>query len=78
MITMDLPQFPAFATLDEWQRISGDRRSTTYEKLGDGRLRAVKDGRRLKIDVQHGLAQMRSLPPAVIRTQRKKTTGASA
>jgi hypothetical protein len=67
-------QYPAFATLEEWQRISGDRRSTTYEKIGDGRLRAVKDGRRLKIDVAHGLAQLRALPPARIRPAAKKTT----
>ena len=47
---MDI-QYPVYATLDVWQRISGDSRSTTYQKLGDGRLRAIKDGERIKIDV---------------------------
>jgi hypothetical protein len=62
-----------FVTIDEWKRMSGDSRSTIYESLGDGRLRAVKDGRRTKIDAEHGLAQMRGLPPAPIRSAKKRT-----
>ncbi len=69
---MDI-QYPVYATLDVWQRISGDSRSTTYEKLGDGRLRAIKDGERIKIDVAYGLAQMRNLPPAKIRAPSKQS-----
>jgi hypothetical protein len=64
--TMTSTQYPAWATIAEWQRLSGDGRTKTYEKLADGRLRGVKDGKRLKIDVQHGLTQIRNLPPAKI------------
>jgi hypothetical protein len=64
-------QYPAWVTINGWQRISGDGRSTVYEKLGDGRLRGVKDGKRVKIDVQHGLTQMRNLPAAQIRPAKK-------
>jgi hypothetical protein len=64
--TMPNTQYPAWATIAEWQRLSGDGRSKTYEKLADGRLRGVKDGKRLKIDVEHGLTQIRNLPPAKI------------
>jgi hypothetical protein len=74
---MDPRQFPAYVTIEQWQRLSGDSRSTTYEKLGDGRLRAVKDGKRTKIDAQHGLAQLRSLPPARIRPAKKRTATAT-
>ncbi len=61
-----------FVVLDEWMRISGDGRSTSYEKIRDGRLRAVRDGGRLKIDLQHGLEHLRSLPRAVLRPSVKK------
>jgi hypothetical protein len=39
-------------------------RSVVYEALARGDLRAVKCGARTLIDVDHGLAWLRSLPPA--------------
>lgn len=44
--------------------------------IARGELRAVKDGRRTLVDVEHGLARMRSLPAAKLmsglyRTQRQ-------
>jgi hypothetical protein len=59
-----------FAPLPSWLAISGMTRTATYEALGRGDLRAIKQpgGRRLLIDVQTGLAWLRSQPPATIRT----------
>lgn len=59
--------FPARATVAAWCGLSGMSRSTTYEALGAGHLRAVKLGTRVLIDVPHGLAWLNSLPPAAIR-----------
>jgi hypothetical protein len=63
---------PEYITLNEYIRISGDGRSTAYEKIADGRLLAVKDGKRLKIDYPHARAHLRSLPPAQIRPTARK------
>lgn len=59
--------FPAYATIPEWCRISGVGRSSTYEALGFGHLRAKKLGARTLIDVAHGLAWLDSLPVAAVR-----------
>jgi hypothetical protein len=63
----DTPLDPEYITLNEYMRISGDGRSTAYAKIADGRLLAVKDGKRLKINYPHARAHLRSLPPAQIR-----------
>ncbi len=62
---------PAFATIDDWQTISGMRRRSTYEALGRGDLRAIKVGGRTLVDVEFGLAWLRSRPPAAIRPPRQ-------
>jgi hypothetical protein len=64
---------PAFATIDDWLIISGMGRRATYDELGNGNLRAVKRGSRTLVDVEHGLAWLRSLPPAKIRPSRPRT-----
>ena len=58
---------PAFATVPDWCVISGMSRSGTYEALGRGELRAKKLGTRTLVDVEHGLAWLRSLPSATVR-----------
>jgi hypothetical protein len=58
---------PKFAPIEQWTIISGIPRRTTYERLGTGDLKAIKVGARTLIDVEAGLAWLRSLPPAVIR-----------
>jgi hypothetical protein len=63
---------PAFALIDRWCEISSMSRRVTYEELGRGNLKAVKRGASTLIDVQHGLAWLRSLPPAVIRADRRR------
>ena len=61
-------QYPKYApVVPEWENISGMKRSKTYEFLGDGKLRAIKVGKRLLIDVEHGLAYLATLPVAQIR-----------
>jgi hypothetical protein len=55
-----------YATLDSWILISGMGRSTTYQALAAGHMRAKKAGTRLLIDVEAGLAYIRSLPDARI------------
>lgn len=64
------PNVPAFATVTGWGALSGMSRSSTYEALAAGHLRAVKLGARTLIDVQHGLRWVNSLPPATIGTRR--------
>lgn len=58
---------PAFSSIDGWLLISGMSRRVTYEKLGTGDLKAIKVGTRTLIDVEAGLAWLRSRPPAKIR-----------
>ncbi|RYE92359.1 MAG: hypothetical protein EOO77_46900 [Oxalobacteraceae bacterium] len=58
---------PAYTTIADWCRMSGMGRSSTYEALGAGHLRARKLGTRTLIDVQHALTWLGSLPPAIIR-----------
>jgi hypothetical protein len=42
-------------------------RSSAYQALGRGDLRAIKLGTRTLIDVQHGLAWLARLPTATVR-----------
>jgi hypothetical protein len=58
---------PQFVRIPQWCRISGMSRSASYVELGRGNLRAVKCGNATLLDVPHGLAWLRSLPPAQIR-----------
>src|SRR5215467_9406838 len=63
------PNLPIqYAPMPDWFRISGIRRTATYEALGRGDLRAVKLNGRTLIDVPHGLAYLAQLPEAVITT----------
>jgi len=62
------PMAPKYATIPDWQGISGMRRTSTYEALGRGNLRSIKLGTRVLIDVEAGLEWLASLPPADIRT----------
>ncbi len=58
---------PAFATPRVYATISGMSLRAVYEELAKGNLRAVKRGASTLIDVDHGLAYMRSLPAATYR-----------
>jgi hypothetical protein len=63
---------PKYATIPDWQRISGMRRTSTYEALGRGDLRSIKLGTRVLIDVEAGLGWLALLPPADIRPGNRK------
>jgi len=63
---------PKYATIPDWQRISGMRRTSTYEALGRGDLRSIKLGVRVLIDVEAGLAWLSNLPAAEIRTRQPR------
>lgn len=63
---MDTPT-PKFAPLPQWCALSGMSRTATYNALGRGDLKAIKVGSRTLLDVEAGLAWLRSLPPAQIR-----------
>jgi hypothetical protein len=58
---------PSYAPISEWGTISGMSRSEIYRRLAAGDLVAKKLGSRTLIDVEAGLAWMRSLPPATFR-----------
>jgi hypothetical protein len=53
-------------------------RSSAYEALGRGHLRAKKLGSRTLIDVEHGLDYLASLPAAEITTGRSRRQAPSA
>ena len=59
--------YPVYATIPIWSRLSGMGRSTIYEALGRGDLRAIKLGARTLINVPQGMAWLDSLPPATVR-----------
>lgn len=63
---------PKFGTVDTWCRLSGMSRRITYDKLGLGYLKARKVGSRTLIDIEHGLAWLRSLPPAQFASPRRR------
>ena len=71
-------EFPAYATIPEWCRLSGVGRSSTYAALGAGLLRARKLGARTLIDVAHGLAWLDTLPMAAVRPHGAKRTKQAA
>jgi hypothetical protein len=58
---------PKFAPLPQWCALSGMSRTATYNALGRGDLKAIKIGTRTLLDVDAGLAWLRSLPAAQIR-----------
>ena len=66
-----------YAPIPDWCAISGMSRSTTYEALGRGDLRAIKLGARTLIDVEHGLAWLASMPAAEISTGRNRRSAPS-
>ncbi len=62
-----------FADIPHWCAISGMSRTGTYNALGRDDLKAIKMGSRTLVDVEAGLAWLRTLPPARIRTGQKGT-----
>jgi hypothetical protein len=56
-----------FAPMNRWCLISGMGRTQSYQALAAKYLRGKKVGSRLLIDVEHGLAWLRSLPDADIQ-----------
>jgi hypothetical protein len=63
---------PRYAPITDWCAISGMGRSSVYEALGRGDLRAIKLGVRTLIDVEAGLAWLASMPTAKITTGRSR------
>jgi hypothetical protein len=53
-----------FCSIKDWTKISAIGRSSTYQMLADGRLKAKKFGAKVLIDVPAGLAFIASLPDA--------------
>lgn len=64
-------EMPELATIDRWTELSGVSRSTTYEMLSEGTLKAHKLNKRVLIDVPAGLSYLRSLPAPNIRPSRR-------
>jgi hypothetical protein len=63
---------PQFTTIEGWCSISGMGRRVTYDEIGRGNLKAIKVGARTLIDVEVGLAWLRSRPPAAIRAPKRR------
>ena len=58
---------PKYASVKGWCELSGMSRTGTFAALGRQDLTAKKQGRKTLIDVEAGLAWLRSLPQAVFR-----------
>ncbi len=69
---------PQFATMKDWMALTGMSQRRTYDELGRGNLKAVKAGRRTLIEVQTGLAWLRSCPPAKIKPPAQDNRGGFA
>ncbi len=63
---------PRFVSIATWCALAGMSRSSAYRELAAGNIRGVKLGRATKIDVEHGLAWMKSLPAAEFRAPRAR------
>ncbi len=60
---------PIFTSIEGWREMSGMSPRATYDAIGRGDLKAIKVGTRTLIDVEPGLAWLRSRPAAKIRPQ---------
>jgi hypothetical protein len=58
---------PKFTPIQRWLKLSGMSRTGCYNALARGHLKAIKLGSRTLIDVEAGLAWLRSLPAPQIR-----------
>lgn len=63
---------PAYCTIEKWILISSMGRRSVYDALGRGELTAIKVGTRTLIDVEAGMAWLRSRPKAIIRAPRER------
>ncbi len=63
---------PEFVSIKVWSEQSGLGRSTTYNLIGDGSLKAIKVRGKTLVDYEAGMAWMRSRPPANIRGTARK------
>jgi hypothetical protein len=63
---------PIFGGIDTWCALTDMSRRKTYDLLAEGILHAVKVGDRTLVDIEHGLAYLRELPPASFSRMRRK------
>ena len=63
---------PKFGTIPHWLKLSGMSRTGCYNALARGDLKAIKLGNRTLIDIEAGLAWLRSLPAPQIRGSKPK------
>jgi hypothetical protein len=61
----DISERPLMPGLSRY--LTGMSRTGTYKALGRGELKVIKLGSKLLLDVDHGLAWLRSQPAAEIR-----------
>jgi hypothetical protein len=61
-----------YVKIPVWCSMTDTSRRKTYDLLGRGALKAIKVGTATLIDVEHGLAFLRSLPPAEFASPRRK------
>jgi hypothetical protein len=66
-----------WAPIDKWCEISGFGRTTTYQHLALGNLRAKKAGKRTLVHIPSGLAFIESLPDAEVKTGLSQRTVAA-
>ncbi len=59
-----MPDSPKFVTIAGWTLLTGQSRTSIYDSLQKNQLRAIKLGKRTLIDVDHGIAWLKSLPEA--------------
>lgn len=60
-----------YASIAGWNELTSMGRTSTYNALGRGDLKAIKVGARVLIDVEAGLAWLAQRPPAAINVGRR-------
>ena len=63
---------PRFVSIETWCTIAGISRRQTYDRIAEGKLRAVKDGTKTLIDMESGERYLAARPEARVTRSRCK------
>ncbi len=70
--------YSAWTTIGGWCLLTGMSSGATYNWISRGDLETRKNGKRVLINVQKGLAKIEALPPATVRLARAPRRDAAA
>ena len=62
-----IPTERLWCSVADWVRLSGDAERRVRQQISDGELKAVREGKRILIDVEAAKARKQQLPSAARR-----------